>query len=409
MTANFNYDIAIKERELLIHFLGQIVNSRKNIAKGSRAFLNADFNMLFTYIWKDTPKDLPEYKDYGKNLVELLARHPKDTSEFSMYFTLPSYLELLDSFHHHAKNAERLLSQAKSYNHYKKSEFNKIIFDESSITSGNAEKELNRILSITRASDVKSCLTRAIDLIGKDGRIDGLDDLIHEGIHYNKRDVILFNDLFSGMKESRSGKDHRPDKDRNFHYKVDAANIITTQKVSNLNGIDSRFVTHQTMIDKFCKDSGLNAQMPFLWLSSHLLCKHTPDDHGSDIDHFLKIMQRMIKESLTILKEFNGRKIPKNHLHIIELLHEDYLEPIHRRTITSSVDKDKNESHDEYDLSYESYVKFKERAEETRYTIGDSVRSLVSSSPYIIDSDTIKVFDFDDDEMVNEIRSEFKI
>lgn len=408
MDNNYNYSIAIKERELLVYFLGQIIDSRKSISKGSSAFLNADFNMLFTYIWRNTPNDLPEYKDYGKNLVELLASHPKDTSEFSVYFTLPSYLELLDSFHHHAKNADHLLSQAKSYNHYQKSEFNRIIFDESSISSGNAEKELNRILNITRADDVKYCLKRAIDLIGRDGRINGIDDLIHEGIHYNKRDVTLFNELLTGMKESRTGRDNRPEQDRHFHYKVDAANIITTQKVSSLNGIESRFVTHQTMIDRFCKDKGLNAQMPFLWLSSHLLCKHSPDDYGSDIDHFLKTMQKIIKESLTILKQFNGKPIPKNYLHIINLLHEDYLEPIHRRTIVTSNDKQEPRQ-SEYDLSYESYVKFKQRAEETRDTLGDSVRTLVSNSPYLLDSDTIRVFDFESDEMVNKIRKEFKI
>ena len=408
MDNNYNYSGVINEQKILVYFLGQVIDSRKSISKGSSAFLNADFNMLFNYIWKKTPNGLPEYKDYGKNLVKLLVSHPKDTSEFSVYFTLPSYLELLDSFHHHAKNANHLLSQAKSYNHYQKSEFNRIIFDESSISSGDAEKELNRILSITRADDVKYCLKRTIDLIGRDGRINGIDDLIHGEIHYNKRDVTLFNDLLTGMKESRTGRDNRSEQDRHFHYKVDAANIITTQKVSSLNGIESRFVTHQTMIDRFCKDKGLNPQMPFLWLSSHLLCKHSPDDYGSDIDHFLKTMQKITKESLTIFKKFNGKPIPNNYSHIIKLLHEDYLDPINRRTIVTSNDKQEPRKN-EYDLSYESYVKLKQRAEETRDTIGDSVRTLVSNSPYLLDSDTIRVFDFESDEMVNEIRKEFKI
>ena len=411
MSTEYNYDVAIAERELLVYFLGQILTSRRGVLRGNRAFLNADFNMLFTYIWRSTPRDIPEYKDYGKNLVELLAAHPKDTSEFSVYFTLPSFLELLDSFHHHAKNAERLLNQAKSYKHYQKSEFNKIIFDESSMSSGDAEKELSRIMSITSASDVKFCLKRAIDLIGRDGRINGIDDLIHEDIHYNKRDVTLFNDILKKMDTNRSRNDDRPIEDRHFHYKVDAANIITTQKVSNLNGIDSRFVTHQTMIDRYCRDNGINAQMPFLWLSSHLLCKHSQDDYGGDIDHFLKTMQKLIKESLSILKEYNGKPIPKNYLHIIDLLHKDYLEPIHRRTLSKpqSPGQSTGQENTEYDLSYESYVKFKARAEETRDVLGDSVRTLVSSTPYILDSDTIRVFDFNSDEMVKQIRANFKV
>lgn len=404
--SNYNYDVAISEREILAYFLGQIIESRRAILKGHQAYFNADFNMLFTYIWGNTPKGLPKYKDYGRNLVELLALYPKDTTEFSVYFTLPSFLELLDSFHHHAKNAEHLLSQTRSYNHFQKSEFNKIIFNESSISSGEAEKELSRIMSITRAKDVKYGLERAIGIIGRNGRISGINDLIHEEIHYNKRDITLFNKLLNDMEKSRP--DTRAFQDRFFHYKVDASNIITTRKVNTFDGIESRFVTHQTMINNFCKDKGLNAQMPFLWLSSHLLCRHSPDEFGSDIDHFLKTMQKLLKESLSILKEYNEKLIPKNYQHIIELLHSDYLEPIHRRTITSSDTSDEAEEI-EYDQSYDSYVKLKKRTEETRDTLGDSVRTLVSNAPYILDSDTMNTFSFEDDAKVKEIRDDFEV
>lgn len=404
----YNYDVAIREREILLVLIDQILSARKKTARGGRSLLNADFNMLFPYVWKLAPDNVPEYKDYGKNLIELLSDHPKDTSEFSVYFTLPSFLELLDSFHHHARNAEYLLGQTKTYEHFQNAEFNKIIFDESSISSGQAEKELKRIRSIAKSHEVQRGLDRAVELIGRDGRISGVDDLIHEGIHYNKRDVNLFNSIFQDMKDARSSKDKREEKDKYFHYKVDAANIVTTRIVSNLEGVNSMFVTHQSMIDHHCKDMGLNAQMPYLWLSAHLLCKHSKDKFGEDVDQFLKTMQKMMKESLSILIKYNGKPIPSNYQNLVDLVHNDFLEPIHRRPNQEPKTKNISET-EKYDNSYESYVKLKGNLEETRDTLGKSVKDLASNVPFILDSETMSVFKLDEDDMVSEIRKDFGV
>lgn len=115
----------------------------------------------------------------------------------------------------------------------------------------------------------------------------------------------------------------------------------------------------------------------------------------------------MTRESIGIMEENMGNRIPENDQQILDMVFSNYFSPIHRPTL-SDVSSKPNELED-YDNSFESFVKLKSNLEETRDVIGDSVKSLASNVPFLLDSETMDVFGLNEDEMVLDIRKDFNI
>lgn len=389
-------------------FLDQIARCKHNLKRGEILIFNADFNMIFPIIWQQSPNNVPEYKDYGKNLINLMSSFPNEKKGFSLYFTLPSFLELLDSFRHHANNAERLLNSTRTYEEFKKSKIEDLIFNKSSISSETASKELERIKNIASLSHIKQALERAKSLIGNNGVISGLEDLLHQDIHYEHRHVELFSNLYETMNGKRGLNDSRRYDDRSFHYKIDVANIITTIIVNDLSGFDSRFVTHQSLIKTYCPKKGIDAMMPYVWFSSELLCKKHSDTYG-DHDFLLRTMNRRVKECLDIVSHYKEGNFPDTYRKVISDFYCDYILPIHGKNHTMPNRNREHAADTEHELTFDSFMDFRNSIEEGRDAIGDSVRELVSEAPFLMDKDTLDVFQLKNDPIVSEIVSKFDL
>lgn len=401
------HDKALNELKIVQLFLDQIIKCKGDTRRGQQQVFNADFNMLFPFIWRSTPTNVPPYKEYGKNLVSLVSEHRTVDPGFQLYFTLPSFLELLDSFHHHASNAEHLLSQSRTYELFKKNNLENLVFRGSAISTRDAQKELEKIKHTTNKSHIRQSLERAQLLIGSNGAIRGLDDCIHNDIHYKKKHKTLFEQLYKAMDRGRSPKDDRKVNDRFFHYKIDASNIITTFIVNDYDGYKSMFVTHQSMISQFCPDNGLNAMMPYLWFSSFLMCSENASEYG-DHEFFLKIMSRRVRECIDTLGHFTDKDLPSTYLKIVDDFYADYFLPIHRYKHYAP-QTNRQVLYQNGDLTFESYMDFKGKLEEVRDEIGDAARSLVESAPYLMDKEPLDVFDLKEDPVVDAIRKNFSL
>ncbi len=395
------------ELKMFRDFFDKILRCRNENKRGVTNVFNADFSMVFPHVWRQSPSGVPEYKQYGKNLIDLISKHPGVHPGFELYFTLPSFLELLDSFHHHARNADDLLRRSKLYDEYQTYISGSGVIDSPSITRSIAEKNLDKIKHAVNKKHIKDALERAKQLIGVNGSIYGINDILNADLHYKKQHVKTFNTLLDKMLKNRSFDDSRDEMDKEFHYKVDVSNIITTIIFNELKGFDSHFVTQQKMITRYCPDWGVNATVPFLWFSSYLLCHRDPDTNGQH-DFYLKVINRKIKESIEIIEKYGEDSIPKNFRNDVDLLHLNYLVPLHENNPRVARVNEVDSKNDGV-ATFESYIDFKKKIEEAREHTGEAVKELVAESSFLMESDVMDIFNFKEDPVVQEIRKDFGV
>lgn len=248
-------------------------------------------------------------------------------------------------------------------------------------------------------------LNRIRKLIGQNGIFIGQDDLFGNKIKFSKNELNNYNELFNRMQKVRSFNDGRNEINRNFHYKIDAANIVTTMQLASDRKINSKFITYQSLASTFCKEEGVNVKIPYLWLSSMLLSKVRYSD---DISKFkdilidtLDLIDILIRELSSTKLEFID-KLPPNYVAIQNILFDDYLRPLHHN-------KNIMENNNNIAQTFDSYMKFQSKIEENRETIVESVKKFNEESFFIIDKKELRDFDLEEDPIVAKIRKNFKI
>lgn len=403
-----NNKLNVKDmKDELVAFHKLINDILKLVASKNRTVFNIDFNMIFQHVWKRNPgNDIPKYKDYGNNLINLLLdENNNNFKNFDIYFTLPSYLELLDSFNHHLEYIDSFRNKSHLFDSLNKRKFESILLDNENITQMDVEKDIQSFLSVADVESTKMALNRIRKLIGQNGIFIGQDDLFGNKIKFSKNELNNYNELFNRMQKVRSFNDGRNEINRNFHYKIDAANIVTTMQLASDRKINSKFITYQSLASTFCKEEGVNVKIPYLWLSSMLLSKVRYSD---DISKFkdilidtLDLIDILIRELSSTKLEFID-KLPPNYVAIQNILFDDYLRPLHHN-------KNIMENNNNIAQTFDSYMKFQSKIEENRETIVESVKKFNEESFFIIDKKELRDFDLEEDPIVAKIRKNFKI
>lgn len=406
--STFDSKTVKKELSLFHQCFDEISKYKLKLKKGEKVLLNPDFNMLYPVIWPSTPQGVPPYKNYGKNLINLILNNLEEKPGFKLYFTLPSFLELLDSFHHHAKDAESLLINSKTYDRFKKSSIDDLIFNNSSISSRIVDREFEKISRLTDKQLIKNSLDIAKSIIGSHGPILGIDDLIHQTVLFDTRHKKTFDKLFKLMLSLRGMNDTRDPKDKDFHYKIDVSNIMITIIVNELEGHESRYITNPNMISQYCLGKGLNAEMPYIWLSSHLMCKENPLEYGEH-SFFIDTILKRVNECINIVSHYEDKNLPDTYKKIIHDFYCDYIMPIHgnnRHVPQKNREIIKNENKK---MTFDSYMEFKQIVQETREEIENSVKDLINDVPYVFDEESLNQFDLKENPVISEIRKDFNL
>lgn len=384
--------------------------------KDKKVFYNIDLSSVFAYIFNSPPsKDVPRFKESGKNFARQLISSKGTDIGFTPFFTVFGMLELVDQYVHHAEaiKSDLLLH----VNHQKiidkvfKMEF--FDFERRISTNSYAERLIRRFNYVLKGDNFESYHRRALSLIGQNSPICGVGDILGKKFKIDSRYKDMYNDLFRRMKSTRRD-DTRSPKDSNFHFMMDCGNMVLCRALRDLLGDAVYFVTDQSQ-RKYISSIYRNPVGVSLWCAAQRM--ETNGLAGNAMDFIQDIYDSSSKlyNRLKPLHNLAGsmsladflKEIPPYTASEIKFFvdHKVSASNIQR---PSDVRDLWNEFNYNARACYLSPSDFQQRAESQITSIEEKARMLVNLLPELMDQDLIMDLKIEEDDVVKDIFNKYR-
>lgn len=396
---------------LMFYTYSQSCDQTISDMNSSNVYYNIDLSSVFAYIFNSPPsREVPLFKKSGKSFASHLVNSKGSDIGFKPFFTIFGMLELIDQYIHHANSLQRDMDLG--MNHYKL--INKIakmsFFDFERYISTNkfAESVIRRFNYVLNGDDFTSYHKRALSLIGQNGPILGVGDILKKDFHINREYNNMFNNLFDRMKRTRVDN-YRSPKDRNFHFLMDCGNMVLCKALQDLLGNNVYFVTDQSH-RRYISDIYRNPVGVQLWCAAHKMEKSGLASSAMEV----------IEDIASTAKKFYTRLEKKHNLAQTMSL-EQFMKELDMYTATEIKQfiehkimpgniknpSDIKDLWEEIGHNFQSTPinerSFMVRAEEKIEFINDYAKALVDLIPEMMEHDLIMQMSIHEDDMVKHI------
>lgn len=412
-----NNDSAVHSTELVNELKGlldtstEILELHYDTRRGS-VVLNLDLDVVYEYIW---PNDTASKKltvslnaeearvnkitqIRKKQLCNILISQHKPKFGASLKFTHASFFELLYSFHKKANIAAQVKSE-KGYDKFMRGFGWKKQNSSTDFTATGNEQKLKEYLSEHNPEHVQEAAGRALSLFGSDSVIrpySRMDDRIAR-----ERHLPLYDDYIEKMIAIRQKKDfHGNSEELEFHFKVDAINLIYAHAQNRISNVASRLVTETNYHHRRYARESVRAKLPFMWLAVDQLCNMEKDKYGD----FLSFMTTLVNYSKLHLETAIQHKsqIPSITEENIRSFYESFVHPI---TDLYAVEDDAFLGEERDESLPSDHKSFLAYFNDTTESARQSIKSLVGENEYLIDFDE-NLFGFENDPLVMGMKNE---
>jgi len=411
-----NNDISINEiiRDVNTYiYAAQKICDDLAFSNGNDLIYNIDFSLLYPYLWPDAPASIPPYKSFGKRVFDTLINTPKAKPNFTLVFTGPSFCELLDQIIHKVKQYNRTIyaigDLSKRIQQVLNKRKNLSDWKTSLIRAGFAIDDLEVFVDAGFTEHVREPIKKAIQLFSHKDLFKGLGDVVEEYPEIKSLYKRAFYDLYERMKEERPSwpNETRSPEHREFHYKVDTANIVAS---TALNGRSRGkrsvfFITDSQLRHAFCHRDGRSALVPTFWVSSLLLNRSyvgNINDFFTDMSDSGKALLKKVQTAKS-LDQIAGYKKKA-----ISEFYNRFIIPL-QTTQSSPLQDNDNLSQDIIMDALNNPKEFKERLATAKDELIAGGRSLIELEPQILEDGLFEIMKGSGDPIVERIRNMFKV
>lgn len=246
---------------------------------------NIDFALMYPYLWDSPVENIRApyisnkyaYDFVGKSIFRLLEE-TNTSYDFSFALSTPSFYELIESIYHQVERIDRSVVRKDFFENIERRVDSWSANDWSDLAlrgedAASVLQDVSHALRIAR-QNISGNVQKIADLIRERHAIHGVSDFVDR--QPTSQQIADFQQAYAAllarMNAVRRHHDTRDSFHRDFHYKVDCANIALSGLLNKwLTEYRVQFVCRSGIRKAYMQDKGRSPLVPFFRLQLHKL------------------------------------------------------------------------------------------------------------------------------------------